>query len=84
MTARYYTMNDVRNRYPGRNGDPITRQTVYRWIKVGILPKPISLSKGTMLWPVEVIHAHEAKLAAEQGAPLTGDDVRTAEQEGAA
>jgi prophage regulatory protein len=44
----------------------ISISTVWRWVQVGILPKPIKLTSRTTVWRAEDIDNAIDKLAAEQ------------------
>lgn len=43
----------------------VSRNTIWRWVKLGRLPKPIKLSPGCSRFDWEVIEAHDARLASE-------------------
>lgn len=44
----------------------ISVSTVWRWVQVGILPKPIKLTNRTTVWRAEDVNAAIEKLASEQ------------------
>ena len=44
---------------PGRL--PVSGATIWRWVKGGHFPSPVSLGPGTTAWPVDVIEQWEAK-----------------------
>jgi len=55
---------------PGRL--PVSSATIWRWVKLGLFPSPISLGPGTTAWSVASVEEWEAKhsvAGAEPAAP---------------
>lgn len=77
---------------PARDGRwPVSRATVWRWVKVGRLPQPARLSGGIVAWPIEQIEAFEAsattasaRVDAVQAAGMRSVEARRAKREGTA
>lgn len=44
---------------------PISRATLWRWVKRGQFPAPVRLSCGVTAWPVEAIESWEQQRKAE-------------------
>jgi predicted DNA-binding transcriptional regulator AlpA len=40
---------------------PISRATLWRWVKRGEFPSPVRLSRGVTAWPVDIIEAWESQ-----------------------
>lgn len=36
----------------------VSRATIWRWVKAGILPKPVKLSPGTTRWKLSEVEQH--------------------------
>lgn len=36
----------------------VSRSTIWRWTRKGVLPSPVSLSPGTTRWRLVDVHAH--------------------------
>tara|TARA_R110001592_G_scaffold306270_1_gene579181 strand:+ start:353 stop:535 length:183 start_codon:yes stop_codon:yes gene_type:complete len=51
MEQRYYKDSELAVRYS------VSRATIWRWVKNGLLPKPIQLSVGSTRWEREAIEA---------------------------
>lgn len=45
----------------------ISRITVWRWVRRGILPPPVRLGPGTTRWRWSDIQTHESRIAASEG-----------------
>lgn len=46
----------------------VTRQTVWRWVQLGLFPAPVRLSPGCTRWRLDQIEEHEnARTEAESG-----------------
>ncbi|KCZ97986.1 helix-turn-helix transcriptional regulator [Hyphomonas oceanitis] len=41
----------------------VSRQSIWRWVKLGHLPKPTSLGERAKRWPVQAIEDWEAERA---------------------
>lgn len=43
---------------PARRGLlPINLSTWYRWVKIGLVPKPLIIGQATPVWPIEAVMA---------------------------
>ena len=51
----YVSDKDLARRYNVR------RETVWRWVKIGSLPKPIRITGGTTRWKLSEIEAFEER-----------------------
>ena len=43
----------------------VSKATIYRFVRKGLLPPPIKLSTGTSVWPVSDINAFIEKMRGE-------------------
>ena len=53
--AKYLSDAQVAARYS------VSRQTVWRWVKGGILPEPVSFSPGCTRWNAEELDKRDAE-----------------------
>ena len=60
--ATFLTAEEVAQRYG------INRATVYRWVAMGTIPKPVRVGGRTSRFLREELDAHDARQAAERGA----------------
>ncbi len=72
MQPKYIRISELAST-PTRLGRlPVSGATVWRWVKLGIFPSPVSLGPGTTAWSVESIEQWEAThsvAGAEPAAP---------------
>jgi len=48
---------------PGKPGRlPVTKVTIWRWVKLGEFPKPVKLGEATTAWKISEIEEWEAGL----------------------
>ena len=55
MTQQYVRDTELAERYS------ISRSTVWRWTRNGLLPQPIQLSKACTRWRLDEIEARDAE-----------------------
>ena len=71
MQPRYIRPRDLAST-KGRPGRwPVSTATLWRWVAAGVLQAPVKLGPQVAAWPLEVIEAHEAALAAAAPASST-------------
>jgi hypothetical protein len=68
---RVLATTPARGDNPGQQGRyPVSAATIWRWVKQGSFPAPLSLGKQTTAWSVDDLDRWDAQRAAEQrGAP---------------
>ncbi len=56
QSQKYFTDRDLAARYA------ISRASVWRWVKQGQLPEPVTLGPATTRWSLDAILTHEQSL----------------------
>lgn len=47
---RYYRVNDLTTEGDRQGLLPVSKQTIYRWVREGKFPQPIKLGQRTTVW----------------------------------
>lgn len=56
---------------PGKPGRlPVSRVTIWRWVKLGVFPKPVKLGEATTVWKISEIDEWESRLTHTKRANL--------------
>lgn len=57
QTPQFVRDTDLAERYS------VSRATIWRWVREGRFPAPVTISPGTTRWSLEAIEAHEREFA---------------------
>ena len=71
MQTRYIRPRELASTKTRPGRWPVSNATLWRWVNVGILPKPVKLGPQVVAWPISVIETCEA--AWDAAAPGTSE-----------